>query len=359
MKHWRLFVYMGLLFLFILISPHSQAAELPEEMRLLEKGKQLMAAGELKLAVLALTESIAAKPTDWAYMNRGKAYLMLKDYDKALSDCSKAIELNPQDAFNYFNRSTIYREQFKLASAIADITQALQLKPGNAFLLTQRGAYYNDAGKYQLALADLNQALASSPLELALVNRGIAYLHLGQVGAALEDFEKAILINNYSYALVSRAEARLVQGYPDMALVDVNRFIEGNPFTFYAYYIRGNAYHLLGQLDNALSDYSQAIAGSRKAAFFLRRGQVYETKKEYTKALDDYRQALSISNQFAEAYYFKGLLENKLGNYQQALNDLLAFCRFANPNDDSISVAEKHINNIRLKLKKAGEVASK
>lgn len=360
MQYWRRFVCRGLLFLVILINSHVQAVEPQEEGSLLEKGKQLVANGEFKLAIPILTEVISLKPTELAYVNRAKAYMMLKDYVNALGDCNKAIELNPREALYYFNRSTVYREKLNLAGAIADITQALQLKPGNDVLLTQRGIYYSDSGQYQRALVDFNQVLASSPRhEMALTNRGSVYLHLGQIEEALQDFEKAILLNRYSYAVIYRAEACLVQGYPDKALTDVNLFIENNPFAFYAYFIRGNVYRLQGRFDNALSDYSHAIAISRQAAFFLRRGQVYEAKKEYPAALDDYRQALSINSRFAEAYYFKALLENKLDNYQQALSDLLAFCRYANPNDDSISTAEKQINDLRLRLNKAGEVASK
>ena len=38
---------------------------------------------------------------DWAYSNRGGVYIVKGQYDKAISDCNKAIEINPRYAMAY------------------------------------------------------------------------------------------------------------------------------------------------------------------------------------------------------------------------------------------------------------------
>lgn len=43
----------------------------------------------------------------WLYSNRGLTYDELKDYEKALADYDKAIELNPEDATAYYNFACI------------------------------------------------------------------------------------------------------------------------------------------------------------------------------------------------------------------------------------------------------------
>ena len=43
-----------------------------------------------------------------AYLNRGVAYGHKGQYDKAISEFTKAIEINPRDAEAYYNRGLSY-----------------------------------------------------------------------------------------------------------------------------------------------------------------------------------------------------------------------------------------------------------
>ena len=43
-----------------------------------------------------------------AYYDRGNAYLNKGQYNKAISDYNRAIEINPGDATAYFNRGSAY-----------------------------------------------------------------------------------------------------------------------------------------------------------------------------------------------------------------------------------------------------------
>ena len=61
-----------------------------------------------------------------AYYNRGIAYANQKKYDLAISDFSKAIELDPKDALAYINRGIAYKAQNKYDQAIADYTVSVR-----------------------------------------------------------------------------------------------------------------------------------------------------------------------------------------------------------------------------------------
>ena len=43
-----------------------------------------------------------------AFSNRGAVHVEKGQYDKAISDCTKAIEINPRDAFAHYNRGGAY-----------------------------------------------------------------------------------------------------------------------------------------------------------------------------------------------------------------------------------------------------------
>jgi tetratricopeptide (TPR) repeat protein len=63
------------------------------------------------------------------YFYRATAYLRKGDKDHALTDYSKAIQLNPKLAKAYNNRGIIYRDKGDEDQAIVDYNQALQLNP--------------------------------------------------------------------------------------------------------------------------------------------------------------------------------------------------------------------------------------
>ena len=59
--------------------------------------------------------------------NRGYAYNETGDYDKAIADCDKAIELDPEDATAYRSRGDAYEEKGDYDKAIKDYDMVLQL----------------------------------------------------------------------------------------------------------------------------------------------------------------------------------------------------------------------------------------
>ena len=64
------------------------------------------------------TAQIAQNPNDdYAYNNRGMAFLYLGQYEYAIQDFNKAISLNPYDELYYNNRGDTYNylKQYNLA----------------------------------------------------------------------------------------------------------------------------------------------------------------------------------------------------------------------------------------------------
>jgi tetratricopeptide (TPR) repeat protein len=56
----------------------------------------------------------------WAYLNRCLARYDKQAWDEALSDCSKAIEINPKDARAFYGRGNAWRAKGHNDRAIAD-----------------------------------------------------------------------------------------------------------------------------------------------------------------------------------------------------------------------------------------------
>jgi tetratricopeptide (TPR) repeat protein len=64
-----------------------------------------------------------------AFNNRGNAYYVKKDYDRAIADFSEAIRIDPKFAVAFYNRSAAYRDKGDGERSIDDYIQAIRLDP--------------------------------------------------------------------------------------------------------------------------------------------------------------------------------------------------------------------------------------
>ena len=88
-----------------------------------------------------------------AYAARGTELLTSGNYDGAIAELNRAIELDPS-AESYYTRGFAYFSKNDLDKAIADWNSAVNLDPREARAYRQRGNAYFTKGDYQLAVAD-------------------------------------------------------------------------------------------------------------------------------------------------------------------------------------------------------------
>ena len=77
-------------------------------------------------ALLLSTQAAHAQSAD-DYVNRGNSKYRLRDYQGAISDFNKAIEINPQYATAYYNRGIIKGISGDSKGACADMRRASSL----------------------------------------------------------------------------------------------------------------------------------------------------------------------------------------------------------------------------------------
>lgn len=128
-----------------------------------------------------------------AHTNRGLAYERLERFDKALSDYSLAIELNPSSAVAHNNRGNVHAAMGNLESALADHSRAIEIDPDYAFAYFNRGVDLEELGRFDEAIADYTATLEREPgYVVALVSRGTLHCRVGNLAEAEADLLAAI-----------------------------------------------------------------------------------------------------------------------------------------------------------------------
>lgn len=148
------------------------------------------------------------------YFNLGNKKTKIKDFDGAIDDFTKAIELDAENPIPYYNRGLAKSSKKNYDGAIADFTTAIcfmekAIKGTCSILMNkkewQRWYVYHDRGLTKYKKQDYNGAIAdyTKAIELkhnylrAYHNRGIARDSIKQHEEALADFKKAFELTNY------------------------------------------------------------------------------------------------------------------------------------------------------------------
>jgi serine/threonine protein kinase len=196
-----------------------------------------------------------------AYNNRSAAHLLMENYAQAVLDCNWAIELAPHFIAAYVNRGIANTGLRQYEEALIDYDKVIELNDENVYAYYNRGNTYMWMGQRRKALADYSRVIELDPEFLAAyVNRGVVYDQLEQWEKAIGDYSRAIQLNaGYGYAYYNRANAYQVLGHYEQAIADYNKVIELNPEHPYAYENRAKAYLQTGNIQRASQDQARIM----------------------------------------------------------------------------------------------------
>ena len=259
-----------------------------------------------------------------AYIGRGKAYRFKKDYDRAIADFDKTIELDKNNAGAYIGRGKAYRFKKNYNHAIADFDKAIELDQNNAGAYIGRGIAYRLKKKYDRAIADFDKAIELDKNNAgAYIGRGIAYRLKKKYDRAIADFDKAIEPDkNNAEAYIGRGIAYRLKKKYDRAIADFDKAIEPDKNNAGAYIERGIAYRLKKKYDRAIADFDKAIElDQNNAGAYIGRGKAYRFKKDYNRAIDDFDKAIELNRNNAEAYIERGITYGFKKDYNRTIAD--------------------------------------
>jgi tetratricopeptide (TPR) repeat protein len=252
-----------------------------------------------------------------AFARRGEASAARRDFEHALADLSKAVELRPEEPEYLLQRALIYRQSGQAALALADLDHVLtlnrdflraympraeirlhernvdgavadldvvdRLAPKQADLRFELAEWYEAVNRFSQAIAQYDLWIQNHPVDskmamaLGLRCRASAIANEG-LAAGLADCNRALRIADkknpdYGHLFENRGLLELRQANNDKAIADFDAALKTMPKNAFALYGRGVAKIRKNKTAEGEADMAEAVKiAPRIAAPFSARG---------------------------------------------------------------------------------------
>jgi tetratricopeptide (TPR) repeat protein len=314
---------------------------------LVNSGGTVSSADKIK----ALSDAIAASPNPISYTNRGVEYFASNDFDKAIADFQKAVDLDKEGKLEYLNNlASAYGKKADKTKADADYTNAanayakiLAKKPADTNALAAQADLYMLLKQWDNAISTYTKFLATNPADAATVvkvlnNRAAAALSKTppDYKTAAADYTQVTtkLPNDpKGFDLLGRVYYEL-KDYPN-AIVSFEKYVTMNKQDSEAFVNLASSYYNVGlskksatgngvaELDKSIASYTSAaglkpspeVTFSRGLASF-RKSQVQmpaDKKKSLKAGMADFEAATKLKADYADAWYYLALSADNYG----------------------------------------------
>lgn len=235
-----------------------------------------------------------------------------------------------------FMRASVWKNSVSLYSDI------LKNYPHSFVALNSLGAEYMLNKNYDMSLRYLNAAInENTNYYKGYYNRGLLFAQTERMKDALKDFDKAIALKQYPKAYIARANAYYVLKDFPKAILDAEMVLKTDATNFKANYVLANCYDDLNQSDKAIVYYNKVInVNTENPLYYLRRAIVYGKMQQFMFCLQDLDKCTNLDPNYAEAYYWKGVVkvnmnQNPCADLRKAVDlgftaaqqPLLTYCR--------------------------------
>ncbi|CEL99774.1 unnamed protein product [Vitrella brassicaformis CCMP3155] len=341
-----------------------QAADLVKAAQTLIKKAQNQADFEHIISIL--TDAITLRPNRAAYyFTRGRCFISMGQFQRALFDFSMAIRLESTVAKYYGSRGYCFRKLGRIQEALKDYNDAVRYEKENPEYYFSRALVYFDLEDFQTAINDFSQALdkrLSAPFK-AFFHRGMCYRRVKRLDESLKDLKHALSLDNshaeaHNQLGLSLCEAKDYQtasseftsalellhetqpsdvaltakyhsnrglaldkmGQHHLALDDFTAAIERDDTEPHYFFNRGNCQYALKAFDAAIEDYSAAVKlDPKKAVYWHHIGLGYQALEQIERAIQYFQKALEKDTAHHPSRFHMGLMYHRGKEYDKAL----------------------------------------
>ena len=222
------------------------------------------------------------------------------NYEAAIPEWNKALELDPEDARSQVNLGIALAETGHPEAALAHYHRAAEIEPGNAVVIGRFAAFLLRMGKTDEAIPWLEKTLRLNPRDVAMeVNLAMALASTGKVDEAIGHLEKAALLAPGDAGIQTNLGAALaMRGRAGEAIPHLAKALQADPGSAEAHYHMGVALAQQGKPADAVAEWRKSLAIQPDNVLALNRlAQVLATSAD--AALRDGAEAVRLAEHAA------------------------------------------------------------
>jgi tetratricopeptide (TPR) repeat protein len=254
---------------------------------------------------------------------KGEALHIKNDYEQAIENYSKAIDLYDQDEDFYYSRSLSYSKVNSKGKEIADIKKAISINPIVIFYYAKLAQLYYEIERYDSAYHYISNAINLNPFRARnyVLSAKLCRMN-SQYELALNDINIALrLTPNLDIALFEKGEWYYDNAQYYTAIKYISRAIRKTPTNASFYKKRGHAFYQTKRFKKALKDFKKVNSlTDADSDLLLLIGDCHRELKDYNVAIEKYNQAISMDSTNALAYESMGIVYYRLGEYERSID---------------------------------------
>jgi outer membrane protein OmpA-like peptidoglycan-associated protein/tetratricopeptide (TPR) repeat protein len=296
----------------------------------------------LKLYLLAFFVSLglfAQSPKK--YFKQGRKDFKERNYEAAITNFTKALELKPNN-FKYLQeRAKTYEAWKKYPDALKDYKSLVNLRDRDKKLYMKVADLSMQLEDYPGAIDYLDRILTMERFNIpALQKSSYSYLKLKKFDTALDRINKALDAQRYNHTS-HYYKALVLDSLHDLANANIEyvsaiRLMKNEdpndikPLPKYKPYYINHAWalHRVFSFDDALKEYEIGLSldprdtvEPKNYMVYYHRSQSFLAKSDYVNSIGDLSKALVDNPKFAEAFFLRGQVNKKTAQFQGAISD--------------------------------------
>lgn len=316
------------------------------------------------------------------FYSTGVQFFESLSYQDAITNFTKAIELDPKYTKAYKARAVCYDKTGNVSGAIEDYKRAIVFEPKDKELYFNAGRLCYDAARYDEAYDLLRQAvdkdkeyyqaievLIKTLLKQKKYPLGLeaAKLWLDGKKSAPAFYYHAVLLDsslNYveaekEYKNAKYYDSKFIPAYTglifvqcklkkyDEALAISDAALLKEPLNKDVFYARSCIFAGKNDFGSAVNEISKVIvADQNNQLYFMKRAEYYEKLGQYQNAIYDYSKIIGVDGKNLEAYYKRGWNYEQLTNYKAASADYEKILSIAPDNNKAKEMMKNAMNKL-------------
>ena len=291
-----------------------------------QKSNQKLEGTPLELATQAIDDS---PDNPELYIKRANLYEKKQDYNNAILDVQKAIQLDNNNYDNYIKLADLFLATHQVQGCITTLNTVLVNDPKNVAANLKMAELNLMFKRYTNAIKSANAVLESDPYNAkAFFIKGFTFKEYGDTTKAIQSFIEAVK-NNPNYYEADVELGNLFRSKKDpVAITYYQNAINIDPTKTDSYYNLGIFYQQNDMLNEAQETYRKLIEIDPKFPYsYFNMGYILlEISRTPDEAAPYFAKAIEQKPDYYEAHYNLGLCLEEVGDlinaqksYQNAL----------------------------------------